>query len=78
VLPARTRVLGLPKPVLVDDGRFFYRAQYARQGDAVVVKRRLQFRHTAATCTPEDYHQMRPALERMKRDLRAQVVVRGR
>ena len=78
VLPARTRVLALPKPVLVDDGRFFYRAQYARQGDAVVVKRRLQFRHTAATCTPEDYRQMRPALERMKSDLRAQVVVQGR
>ncbi len=77
-LPARTRVLALPKPVLVDDGRFYYRAQYARQGDAVVVKRRLQFRHTAATCTPEDYRQMRPALERMKRDLRAQVVVQGR
>ncbi|MCD2517040.1 DUF3857 and transglutaminase domain-containing protein [Massilia sp. G4R7] len=77
-LPPRTRVLALPKPVLVDDGRFYYRAQYARQGDAVVVKRRLQFRHTAATCTPEDYRQMRPALERMKRDLRTQVVVQGR
>jgi transglutaminase-like putative cysteine protease len=77
-LPPRTRVLGLPKPVTVDDGRFYYRAQYARQGDAVVVRRRLQFRHTAATCTPDDYRQMRPALERMMRDLRGQVVVQGR
>ena len=78
-LPPRTRVLALPKPVLVDDGRFHYRAQYARQGDAVVVvKRRLQFRHTAATCTPEDYRQMRPALTRMMRDLRGQVVVQAR
>lgn len=77
-LPSRTRVLALPKPVLVDDGRFYYRAQYARQGDAVVVKRRLQFRHTAATCTPEDYRQMRPALTRMMRDLRGQVVVQAR
>ena len=76
-LPARTRVLALPKPLVVDDGRFFYRAQYARQGDTVVIKRRLQFRHTAATCTPGDYRQMRPALERMMRDLRGQVVVQG-
>lgn len=77
-LPPRTRVLALPKGVTVDDGSFFYRSQYARQGDEVVVKRRLQFRHTAATCTPEDYHRMRPALERMMGDLRGQVVLRGR
>ncbi|VXC07152.1 DUF3857 domain-containing transglutaminase family protein [Massilia sp. 9I] len=77
-LPPRTRVLALPKGLVVDDGRFFYRSQYARQGNAVVVKRRLQFRHTAATCTPEDYRQMRPALERMMHDLRGQVVVQGR
>ncbi|RZA35719.1 MAG: DUF3857 domain-containing protein [Lysobacteraceae bacterium] len=76
-LPPRTRVLALPKPLVVDDGRFFYRSQYAREKDTVVVKRRLQFRHTAATCTPEDYRQMRPALERMLRDLRGQVVVQS-
>lgn len=77
-LPPRTHVLALPKGLVVDDGSFFYRSQYARQGNAVVVKRRLQFRHTAATCTPEDYRRMRPALERMMGDLRGQVVVQGR
>ncbi|QOY94967.1 DUF3857 and transglutaminase domain-containing protein [Massilia sp. UMI-21] len=77
-LPPRTRVLALPKGLVVDDGRFYYRAQYARQGNEVVVKRRLQFRHTAATCTPDDYRRMRPALERMMGDLRGQVVVQGR
>ena len=77
-LPPKMRVLALPKPVEVDDGRLYYRSQYARQGDAVVVKRRLQFRHTAATCSPDDYRQMRPALERMMRDLRGQVVVQAR
>lgn len=77
-LPPRTRVLALPKGVEVDDGRFFYRSQYVREKHAVVVRRRLQFRHTAATCTPEDYRQMRPALERMMGDLRGQVVVQGR
>lgn len=77
-LPPRTRVLALPRGLVVDDGSFFYSARYAREKDAVVVKRRLQFRHTAATCTPEDYRRMRPALERMMDDLRAQVVVQGR
>lgn len=77
-LPPRTRVLALPKGLVVDDGNFFYRSQYARRGNAVVVKRRLQFRHTAATCSPDDYRQMRPALERMMGDLRGQVVVQGR
>ena len=77
-MPANTGVLALPAPLVVDDGRFFYRSQYARRGGAVVVKRRLQFRHTAATCTPSDYRVMRPALERMMRDLRGQVVVQGR
>jgi len=77
-LPPRTRVLALPKPLVVDDGRFYYRSQYLRQGDAVLVKRRLQFRHTGPTCTPQDYRRMRPALERMMHDLRGQVVVQGR
>lgn len=77
-LPPRTRVLALPRPVTVDDGRFYYRSRYAREGNAVVIKRRLQFRHTAATCSPEDYRQMRPALERMMRDLRGQLIVQGR
>ncbi|UVW29139.1 DUF3857 and transglutaminase domain-containing protein [Massilia sp. H6] len=74
-LPANTRVLALPQALVVDDGRFFYRSQYARRGATVVVKRRLQFRHTAATCTPQDYRVMRPALVRMMRDLEGQVLV---
>lgn len=74
-LPARARILALPRPLVVDDANFAYRSRYARRGDTVLVTRRLQFRHTAATCTPEDYRRFRPALERMMRDLRAQVVI---
>ncbi|WP_020653648.1 DUF3857 domain-containing transglutaminase family protein [Massilia niastensis] len=76
-LPARTRVLALPRPLVVENAHFAYRSRYARRGDMVTVKRRLQFRHTGATCTPADYRRMRPALERMLRDLRTQVVIRG-
>ena len=75
-LPTRSRVLALPRATHVDDANFAYRSRYARSGALVTVQRQLKFRHTAATCTPEDYRRMRPALERMLRDLRSQVVVR--
>lgn len=76
-LPKRSQVLALPRAVKVDDINFAYRSHYQRRGALVTVKRQLKFRHTAATCSPDDYRRMRPALERMLRDLRSQVVVRG-
>lgn len=76
-LPRRTRVLALPHSTAVEDANFAYRARYRRQGRLVTVERALKFRHTGATCTPDDYRRMRPALERMLRDLRTQVVVQG-
>lgn len=77
-LPKRAQVLALPRAIKVDDANFAYRSHYQRRGALVTVKRQLKFRHTAATCSPDDYRRMRPALERMLRDLRSQVVVRGR
>jgi len=75
-LPTRSRVLTLPRAVHVDDANFAYHSRYAQHGALVTVQRQLKFRHTAATCTPDDYRRMRPALERMLRDLRSQVVFR--
>ena len=75
-LPTRSRVLALPRATHVDDANFAYHSRYARRGALVTVQRQLRFRHTAATCTPDDYRRMRPALERMLRDLRSQVVFR--
>lgn len=77
-LPGRARVLALPRSLTVEDANFAYRSRYARQGQLVTVKRQLKFRHTQATCSPDDYQRMRPALDRMLRDLRTQVVVKGR
>lgn len=73
-LPTRSRVLALPRATHVDDANFAYHSRYARRGALVTVQRQLKFRHTAATCTPDDYRRMRPALERMLHDLRSQVV----
>lgn len=76
-LPKGVRILSLPPPVNAMNGGIFYRASYARAGNAVTVKRRLTFRHGSATCTPADHRAMRPVLDRIVRDLRSQVVLQG-
>jgi transglutaminase-like putative cysteine protease len=76
-LPKGVRILALPRAVSLMDGGIYYRASYARRGNEVLVKRRLTFRHGRATCTPSDFRAMQPALERIVRDLRAQIVVAG-
>jgi hypothetical protein len=77
-LPKGVRILALPKPVSLMDGGIYYRASYTRRGNEVKVLRRLTFRHGTATCTPADYRAMQPALDRIVRDLRSQIVVAGR
>jgi transglutaminase-like putative cysteine protease len=69
------RILALPRPLAVDDANFAYRSRVTRQGNTVRVKRTLKFRHTGPVCTPDDYRRMQPALERMMRDLRSQVII---
>lgn len=76
--PKGVRILAMPRPVQLMDGGITYRASYARRGSEVVVRRRLTFRHGRATCTPADFRAMQPALERIIRDLRSQIVVAGK
>jgi hypothetical protein len=76
-LPRGVRILALPAPLQIMDGGIFYRASYARRANAVLVQRRFTFRHGRPTCTPADYRAMQPALERIMRDLRSQIVVAG-
>jgi transglutaminase-like putative cysteine protease len=75
--PKGVRILAMPRTVNLMDGGIFYRASYERRGSEVKVKRRLTFRHGGATCTPDDFRAMQPALERIIRDLRSQIVVAG-
>jgi hypothetical protein len=74
-LPQSLRLVLLPRPASVIAGGIFYQATYAREGDAVLVRRRLTFRHGRATCTPLDARAMRPAMDRIRRDLRSRIVV---
>jgi hypothetical protein len=74
-LPRQVRILALPAPVSVIRGGVFYRAAYERQGNTVLVKRRLTFRNGRPTCTPAEVRAMRPALERVAHDLRSRVAI---
>jgi transglutaminase-like putative cysteine protease len=75
--PKKTRILALPKPLTINDADFAYRSSYTRKGNRVLIRRQLRFRHASVVCTPEDYRRMQPALDRMMRDLRGQVIVQG-
>ncbi len=77
-LPRSMRILSLPAPVSVIQGGVFYRAAYERQGNTVLVKRRLSFRNGRPTCTPAELRAMRPALARVARDLGSQVRITRR
>jgi hypothetical protein len=73
--PQGLRFAALPRPASVIVGGIFYHATYAREGDAVLVRRRLTFRHGRATCTPIDARAMRPALGRIRRDLLGRIAI---
>ena len=77
LLPQGVRAAALPGPASVITGGIFYRATYTRDSDAILVRRRLTVRHGRATCTPLEDRAMRPALERIRRDLRSHVIVSG-
>jgi hypothetical protein len=72
-LPAGKRIVALPRAVRLMDGGISFQAGYVRKVDAgglaIVVTRRLSFRHGRPTCTPAEYRAMQPALERIRRDL---------
>jgi len=74
-LPQCLRAAALPGPASVISGGIFYRATYTLESDAILVRRRLTVRHGRATCTPLEDRAMRPALERIRRDLRSRIVV---
>lgn len=77
-LPSGLRIARMPAGVDVIDGGVFYRAAYARQGNAVIVKRRFTFRSGRPTCTPAEFSAMRTTLGRVARDLGSQVVIVAR
>ncbi|MNW11140.1 hypothetical protein D3C71_2085150 [compost metagenome] len=57
------------------DKHFDYSAEYALQGNSLVVKRRLDFHNPKAVCSVKDFEKMKPTLDAMLNDLNSKVIV---
>lgn len=73
--PKGVRILALPKPVVLKDANFDYRASYVRKANTVTVRRRVTFRHAGLVCTPAEHKRMAPIVDQMMRDLKSQIIV---
>jgi len=73
--PAQVQIIATPKPVSLKAENLDYSADYRREGNSVVVTRRLDFRNDGSTCTPEQLRALMPTVEALIRDLNSQVIV---
>ncbi|ROL77158.1 DUF3857 and transglutaminase domain-containing protein [Pseudomonas vranovensis] len=73
--PADVKIIAAPKPVSLKDKHFDYSADYALQGNSLVIKRRLDFHNPKAVCSVKDFEKMKPTLDAMLNDLNSQVIV---
>ncbi|AZD67368.1 Transglutaminase-like superfamily protein [Pseudomonas chlororaphis] len=73
--PKEVSILAVPKAVTLQKSDFDYSATYTKDGDAVVIKRRLKFTHPDAVCSPEEFAGMKPVIEGMVNDLKSQIIV---
>ena len=80
--PAGVRIIALPKSLALRDANLLYAASYAatyaRKGHKVVIRRQLRFAHDGPVCTAAEYERMRGLLERIRRDLKSQLIVSAR
>lgn len=73
--PAQVQIIATPKPVSLKAEYLDYSADYRREGNTVVVTRRLDFHNPGAVCSPEMFRALQPTLEAMIHDLGSQVIV---
>lgn len=73
--PAQVQIIATPKPVSLKAHNLEYSADYRREGNSVVVTRRMDFRNDGSTCTPEQLRTLMPTVEALIRDLNSQVIV---
>jgi transglutaminase-like putative cysteine protease len=77
VLPPNAKAIYVPSGVTLSGGGLSYVSDYLFDPESRVVQitRRLRVDFGKAVCSPEAFAQMRPALERIERDVMAQIVV---
>jgi transglutaminase-like putative cysteine protease len=79
VLPPNARTIYVPEALTVTAGDLSYASDYIYDPETHIVQvtRRLRANFSEQVCSPEQFRQMRAALERIERDALAQIVVRG-
>lgn len=76
-LPPGVTVMAIPAPLVVRTDDLDYSADYVASRGAVTVTRNLRFHHPDAQCKPADLAALRPALDKITRDLKAQIILRA-
>ncbi|WP_429337157.1 DUF3857 domain-containing transglutaminase family protein [Paraburkholderia atlantica] len=78
-LPANFRVLDMPEAQRTQDRFVDYTSEYAFDplSNVVTMTRDGATHFDSDVCTPDDFTRMRPAIEAIGRDVRAQVIVRS-
>ncbi|WP_229013652.1 DUF3857 domain-containing transglutaminase family protein [Paraburkholderia gardini] len=78
-LPANFRVLDMPEPAQTQDRFLDFRSQYTFDPATHVidVTRDGSTHFDSDVCSPDEFAQMRPAMETLGRDVRAQVIVKS-
>ncbi|CAG4891891.1 DUF3857 domain-containing transglutaminase family protein [Paraburkholderia saeva] len=78
-LPANFRVLDMPEPAQTQDRFLDFRSQYTfdPQTRVIEVTRDGSTHFDSDVCSPDQFAQMRPAMEIVSRDVRAQIIVKS-
>jgi hypothetical protein len=78
-LPANFRVLDMPEATQAQDRFIDFHSQYSFDPltNVVTMTRDGSTHFDSDVCTPDDFAQMRPAVERVERDVRAEVIVKS-
>jgi hypothetical protein len=78
-LPANFRVLDMPEAMRAQDRFIDFQSQYAfdARTNVVTMMRDGSTHFDSEVCTPDDFAQMRPTIEALERDVRAEVIVRS-
>lgn len=75
VFPDDVQIIATPKPVSLKAKYLDYSADYRREGNTVIVTRRMDFHNPTSVCTPALFRTLLPTLEAMISDLTSQVIV---
>jgi hypothetical protein len=78
-LPANFRVLDIPEAKRTQDRFVDFQSQYTFDplSNVVTMTREGVTHFDSEVCTPDDFAQMRPAIEAIGRDVRAEVIVKS-